>query len=176
MSKTVEYLDGHALRDLIKMAIAEDEGSRTRDHRYLTEEQRLWLLRESKFNSRTRFIECFEFIESQAGDWGLCSWSEEEDIPYFDCPLELLTMANCAVNIAWRDVVMESQARSYALPPGAWLHSPNGLMLPSGAICHDFKFVTGDIFSCPDGATLHLPPETVIQMARDGMGIASGRA
>lgn len=176
MDKDYAFIEGTDLRDVVALALDDDQGTRTCEHRFFEEPHRLWILRESLLNPSNRFIECFEFAETPDGVWGLRAWSEEEGIPYLDCPLELLAKATCAIDAEWRDAVTSTQACEYAMPRGCWLHSSTGIVLSNGERCHDFRFHGGDNFSCPAGEMWQLAPELVSVMAKEGCGIAAGRA
>lgn len=176
MEKEFAFFDGLALQEVVLLALDQDSGTRTFDHRYFDVTRRLWILREVLLNPSNRFIECFEFTKGPLGSWGLRAWGEEEGIPFFDCPLDLLAKANCAIDLSWREAVTSRQACAYALPIGGWLHSTTGVLLPNGERCHDFRFAGADLFICQNGHEWRLPPDTVAAIAREGCGVAAGRA
>lgn len=176
MDKHFDFFEGATQLDVIGFALEKDEGSRTRDHRYLSEQCRLWILRELLINPRARYIECFELACNDQQEWGLRGWGEEDEIPYTDCPLDLLATANRAMNQAWRSKVMRYQGARRALPLGSWLHSTTGIMLPTGEICCDFQFVGNNEFQCSAGRRWPLAPNIVARMTEESLGIAAGRA
>ena len=176
MEKHFFFFDGAALGDVIGFALENDEGSRTRDHRYFSEYSRLWILRELLINPKRRYIECFELSLNNRNEWGMRGWGEEEDIPHTDCPLELLAAANCAINVSWRQKVLSRQGALHALPVGCWLHSTTGMALPTGEVCHDFRYLGRGTFLCADGQVVRFSPEEVARLTGEGGGIAMGRA
>lgn len=176
MEKQFDFFDGATQQDVIGFALEMDEGSRTRDHRYLPDSCRLWVLRELLNNSHARYIECFELACNDHHQWGFRGWGEEDEIPYTDCPLDLLVTANRAINPAWRLKVMRYQGARRTLPVGSWLHSATGIMLPTGEVCCDFQFVGNDAFVCPDGHRWPLDANVVARMTEESLGIAFGRA
>lgn len=176
MEKQFEFFEGATLQDVIGFALEKDEGSYTREHRYLSEPCRLWVLRELLINPRARYIECFELACNDRQEWGLRGWGEEEEIPYTDCPLDLLAAANRAVNQSWRLNVLSRQGARQALPVGSWLHSTTGVTLPTGEVCSDFQFTGGNTFLSPDGRRWTLSADVVARLAEEGLGIAVGRA
>jgi hypothetical protein len=176
MTKPFTYIKGASLDDVLALAIRADAGSKTRDYEFLAEHKRVWLVRELDTDRSIRFVECFEFEESDRGCWGFRGWSEEEDIPHADCPLELLCIANAAVNLTWRKSVYTLQGGRYAMPIGAWLHCHSGIILPDHCEAHDFQFVGGRNFRCARGREWRFPPKLVARMLSEGGGIAMGRA
>lgn len=175
MTKVFEYIDGANLRDVIDIALDDDEGSFTRNYRYLSDRCRIWILRELKTDPCCWFIECFDFATNEASSWGLRGWGEEEDIPHTDCPLDLLALANGKLQTSWRDRVYGEQLRRGMLPAGAWLHSVSGISLSSGQCCQDALHLGNGLFDCPPFGTHRIADQDIARSLREGMGIAFGR-
>ncbi len=176
MEKHFDFFEGATQQEVMGFALERDAGSRTREHRYLAEPCRLWVLRELLINPRARYIECFELACNAQHEWGLRGWGEEDEIPYTDCPLELLATANRAINHSWRLKVMKDQGARRILPIGSWLHSTTGVPLPGGEVCYDFQFLGDDGFACPSGRRWTLSADVVSRLVEESFGIAAGRS
>lgn len=176
MTKPFTYIQGASLDDALALTIRSDAGSHTRGYKFLSEHKRAWLVRELDTDRSYRFLECFEFEESSPQRWGFRGWSEEEDIPHSDCPLDLLCIANAAVNPGWRKSVYTLQGGRYAMPIGAWLYSHSGITLPGSCKAHELQFMGGRNFRCASGREWRLTPNAVTRMLFEGGGIAMGRA
>lgn len=175
--KSFQYIKHASLDEVIGIALAEDEGSRTVTYRYQETLKRLWVLRELTNDPDYRYIECFEcaFSEKKSG-WGFRGWGEEECIPYDNCPLDLISIATMGMKQVWRRESMLAEGERESIPLGAWLHSTSGVKLPSGELCYDFQFVRPGVYRSPNGKEWKLSKSVISRTLLEGFGVAGGRA
>jgi hypothetical protein len=177
MSKEFQYIKGSKLSDVLAIALGEDEGSSSVCHRFVEDRTRLWLVRRLHNDRSFRYLECFEFDQNSDKWWGLRGWSEEEKIPYVDCPLDLLSQTNGSIRTKWRLAVLAYHGNNLSLPPNVWIHSISGVRLPEGRIGHDFRHISNGQFQIPGSTEVfRLKPSAVGRIMQEGFGIAAGRA
>ncbi len=176
MQKEFSYIKGGKLADVMSIALGEDEGSSSVNYRYMDQTKRLWLVRSLHNDRRFRYLECFEFQANTANEWGFRGWSEEEIIPFLDCPLDLLSQANGSMIRKWRLAVLAFHGNQLSIPAHSWIHSISGVRIRGGRIAHDFQHVSDGQFRTPDGEVYQLKPKIVARIMQEGFGIAAGRA
>lgn len=178
------YIKKAQLHDVVSLALQDDAESHTKHYQLEkakcsacgSDTASLWVVRELIAQPSFRYLEFFEFHQSKTQGWGFKGYSEEEGIPYLDCPLLLLMSAGELTNSSWRERVFKHQGEKYNIPHGAWLHSTSGVTLPNNEITKDFQFIGVDLFSCPRGKKWRLPSKVVGKIVKEGFGIALSRA
>ncbi len=176
MHKDFSFIKDGRLADVMSIALGEDEGSSSVSYRYIQEQKRLWLVRSLHNDRRFRYLECFEFQENKKRGWGFRGWSEEEVIPFLDCPLDLLSQANGSMVRKWRLSVLAYHGLQLSIPRNAWIHSISGVRISGGRISHDFQHISDGYFRTADGEVYQLKPQAVARIMQEGFGIAIGRA
>jgi hypothetical protein len=176
MQKEFKYISDSSLADVIAVALGDDEGSSSVSYRFLSEEKRLWLVRKLHNDESFRYLECFEFCQNEESGWGFRAWSEEDTIPFLDCPLDLLSQTNGAIKRKWRMAVLAFHAAYKPIPRGVWIHSVSGVRLPGDKTCFDFCHIGAGHFKTPEGEVYRLKPQAIARIMQEGFGIASGRA